>query len=96
MFDFADKIEELMEPKVRYSKRKPRAKAQPHECLLGCGDLVSRQEVVYKLMDKTTRHEKIFVGYCTTCQSYLKDNEFHKVSKCTTKNPFSNNFDKYQ
>lgn len=93
--DFSEVIEDLMEPVVKHSKKKRCAKAKPHNCLLGCGELVSKQEVVYKLMDGTTRHEKVFVGYCTTCQSYLKDGEYHKKSKFLSTNPFSVTFDKY-
>lgn len=95
MQDFAEVIDELIEkPRHKWDKR-VKCKSRQHECLLGCGKITTDQKVTYQLMDGTTQNEKIFVGYCATCQSYLKDNEYHYVGKNTRSNPFNKIKDKY-
>lgn len=96
MFDFIDKITELTEPSPTYhNPDKLRLKSQTRDCLLGCGKLVTDQVVQYKLTNGTTQNEKIFVGLCTTCQCYLKDNEFHALPKNKHIKCFSQIKDKY-
>lgn len=90
MFDFADKIAELTQPAPTYhNPEKLALKPRKRDCLLGCGKLVTDQVVNYKLMNGEIQNEKIFVGYCTTCQCYLKDNEFH-TTPMSKKHPFRN------
>jgi hypothetical protein len=95
MTDFSEVINELMEPPRHKWHKTLRCKPRQHECLLGCGKMTTDQLVTYRLMDGEIQNERVFVGYCTTCQSYRKDNEFHYVAKTIRKSPFSKIKDKY-